>query len=445
MARFFILLACAGSLLLGACVSDSSLPVATGKASVRAINAIEASPDIVFLIEERSLSQISYKNMSSLQEYDDLDFTFNFDIRFTGDSDNTRIASQAISFVADQDYTLLVSGTLANASITVWEAAQRTFDADATVFQANFAHASSLLGTVDYYFAAAGIDPVMGAAVATLSFGEAAPPVDFEAGNYVMIITAAGDPGDVLYTSVQTTFGTSSVITILPFDGDADDNAPVVVRAITAVGTALTMASADHAATVQFLHASTDLGIADIYDDEMLTSQLIANHAFKELSADVEISAIENIYRYTPAGGTSMVTVEGTLNAFPGNRYRFIALGQSGGFTTDAMLLDRRPIDSTVKILLYQASFNYDFLNLYAVDPDTTIEGKIPFFVGLATGVETSSARLAPGIFDIYVTESGETEVLAGPVRIDVTFGDVVDMVIFDTVDPAQLEIVLFP
>lgn len=445
MTRFFTLLACAGSLLLGACVNESSLPVATGKASVRAINAIEASPDIVFLIEERSLDQISYKDMSSLQQYDDLDYTFNVDIRYAGDSENTRIASQAISFVADQDYTLLISGTLANASITVWEAAQRTFDSDATVFQANFAHASSLLGTVDYYFAAPGIDPVMGAAVATLSFGEAAPPADFETGDYVMIITTAGDPGDVLYTSIQTNFGIASVVTILPFDGDADDNAPVVVRAIAAVGTAVTMASADHAATVQFLHASIDLGIADIYDDEMLTSQLIANHTFKELSADVEISAIENIYRYTPAGGTSMVTVEGTLNAFPGNRYRFIALGQSGGFATDAMVLDHRPIDSTVKILLYQASYNYDFLNLYAVDADTTIEDKIPFFIGLATGAEVSTARLVPGIYDIYVTEFGETEVLAGPVRIDVAFGDVLDMVIFDTVDPAVLEIVLIP
>jgi len=431
-------------LLLGACVNESSLPVATGKASVRAINAIEASPDIVFLIEERSLGQISYKDMSSLQQYDDLDYTFNFDIRYAGDSENTRIVSQPISFVADQDYTLLISGTLANAAITVWEGAQRTFDADVTVFQANFAHASNLLGTVDYYFAASGIAPVMGAAVATLSFGEAAPPMDFEAGDYVMIITTAGDPGDVLFTSIQTSFGAGGVITILPFDGDADDNAPVLVRAITVLGTATTMASVDHAATVQFLHASFELGISDIYNDEMLTSQVIANHAFKELSADVETSAIENMYRYTPAG-TLNETVAGTLNAFPGNRYRFIALGQSGGFITDAIVLDRRPVDSTVKILLYQASFNYEFLNLYAVDADTTIEDKIPFFVALATGAESSSARLIPGIYDIYVTEFGETEVLAGPVRIDVAFGDVVDMVIFDTVDPALLEIVLIP
>ena len=232
MTRFFTLLACAGSLLLGACVNESSLPVATGKASVRAINASEASPEIVFLIEERALGQISYNSMSSLQVYDDLAYTFNFDIRYAAESGTHRNASQAISFVADQDYTLLISGTLANASITVWETALRTFDSDATVFQANFAHASSLLGTVDYYFAAPGIDPVMGAAVATLSFGEAAPPADFETGDYVMIITTAGDPGDVLYTSIQTNFGIASVVTILPFDGDADDNAPVLVRAM---------------------------------------------------------------------------------------------------------------------------------------------------------------------------------------------------------------------
>ena len=444
MTRFFILLACAGTLLLGACVGDSALPVATGKGSVRAINAIAASPNIDFRIEENSLGQIGYKSMSTLQQYDDLDYTFNFDIRFIGDIENTRIASQPISFVADQDYTLLISGTLANPSVTVWEAEQRTFDPDGTVFQANFAHASNLLDTVDYYFAAPGIAPVMGAAVATLSFGEAAPPMDFEAGDYVMIITTAGDPGDVLYTSIQTNFGAGSIVTILPFDGDADDNAPVVVRAVAAVGTGVTMVSVDHPATLQFLHASFDLGISDIYDDEVLTSLVIADHAFKELTADVEI-ATENTYRYTPANSTAMVSVAGSLFAFPGNRYRFIALGQSGGFGTDPILLDRRSIDSTVKILLYQASINYGFLNIYAVEPDTTIEGKIPFFAGLATAAENSSAGLPPGSYDLYVTQFGETEILAGPERIDVVFGDVVDMVIFDTVDPALLEIVLFP
>ena len=84
MTRFLVLLACASTLLLGACSDGSALPSATGKAGILAINAIEASPDINFLIEERSIGTIPYKAMSILQEYDDLDYTFNFDVFFSG-------------------------------------------------------------------------------------------------------------------------------------------------------------------------------------------------------------------------------------------------------------------------------------------------------------------------------------------------------------------------
>ena len=69
MTRFFTLLACAGSLLLGACIGDSALPVATGKASVRSINAIEASPGISFLIQERSIMDSSENATGGLHKY----------------------------------------------------------------------------------------------------------------------------------------------------------------------------------------------------------------------------------------------------------------------------------------------------------------------------------------------------------------------------------------
>ena len=438
-------LACVSSLLLGACVQESSLPVATGEGSIRAINAIVASPDIRFLIEERELATVPYKGISGLSQFDDLDYTFNFELRYSGDIEFTRIASQPLTVVAEQDYTMLLSGTVANPVVTVWEAALPGFDAAETIFQASFAHASYLLGTVDYYFAASGVAPVAGAAVATLSFGEIAQPVNFEAGDYVIIITSSGNPGDILYTSIATPFNALGIVTILPFDGDADDNAPVVVRALNATGPDITMASADYPASVEFLHAALDLGVSNIYDDEMLSSLVISDHAYKDLTADVAVLAIENTYRYTLSASPTMVTNEGILNAFPGNRYRFVALGPIGDFTTDVIILDRRTIDSAVKTLLYQTSINYAFLSIYAVDAGTTIDDKVPFLAGLATGVEGSLQRMAPGSYDIYVTQLAETEILAGPVRIDVVHGDVVDMIIVDTVNPAVLEIMLIP
>lgn len=445
MTRFFVLLACAGTVLLGACSDGSALPTATGKAGILAINAIEASPEINFLIEVRAIGTIPYKAMSILQEYDDLDYTFNFDVFFSGGTTTTRIASQHIDFVADQTYTLLIGGTLANPIVTMWEAVAPSFDANATVLQVTFAHTSSVLGMVDYYFAAPGVAPVLGEEVATLSIGENTQPAMFEAGDYVMTITASGDPGNVLYTSVTVSFVAQTVLTILPFDGDFDDTAPVVVRALGAGGAAVTMADNSFPSTVEFVHASIDLGLSDIYDDDVLTSLIVSDHAFQEKSADIPVVTGDNTFRYTPAGSTAMVTLEGTLNALIGRRYRLITWGPSGSFQFGTYEPDRRPLDSTVKVLMFQASSNFGSIDIYIVDADTTIDGAFPFRLGITTASLLAPGNLVPGSYDIYVTAFGETAILAGPVRIDVAFGDVVDMLITDTVDPALLDIVLLP
>ena len=120
-------LLCIAAVLLGACDLESTLPDATGKASIRAINAIPSSGNINFLIEERSLGALSYKAASSTVRYDNLNYTFNFDVFYTGEDSVRRIASRNIDFEADKDYTLLLTGELTNPTLTLWEGDERTF------------------------------------------------------------------------------------------------------------------------------------------------------------------------------------------------------------------------------------------------------------------------------------------------------------------------------
>ena len=111
MKRIAIFLTLAAALVLGACGGESNLPSATGKASIRAINAMAGSSEVVFLIEERAIGNLTYRSATAISSWDDLDYTFNFDTFFPGDSQATRIATQYIDFVTGQDYTLIISGT----------------------------------------------------------------------------------------------------------------------------------------------------------------------------------------------------------------------------------------------------------------------------------------------------------------------------------------------
>ncbi len=441
MKRTFLPLALLGALLIGACSGDTGLPEATGKASIRAINAIPTSQEISFLIEERLIGTAPYQGITSKAEYDDLEYTFNVEAFYADGTDFRRFASQFLDVEANKDYTFLVSGDLASPTITVWQDDEREFDETDTVFAASFSHASASLGDLDYYFADSSIAPALGNEVATLSNGEISAVIDFPAGDFVLTITTAGDPGDVVYTSSTTTFIARDTIIFTSFDGDISDTAPVFVRGFSNFGANVALPDINFPPTVQFVNASMDLGNVDIYDDETLTSQRVANHGFLDATADLDVTIGANIFYYTPAGDTSAVTIEAPLTAFGGLRYRFVAIGLAGNLNSLAFIPDVRPVETQAKLLPYNASNNFAFVDLYAVEPGTSVDDVFPVRAALAAGAAPSPVELAAGGFDLYLTSFAEKSVLAGPYRIDVALGDVVDFVIVDTVDPAVLDI----
>lgn len=441
MKRTSLLLACTIALLLVACTGDSSLPEATGKASVRAVNAIITSPAFNFVIEERPLGQVSYKGTSATARWDDLSYTFSIDVFYAGDTAIRRVARQFIDFEAGKDYTLLVSGALANPDIILWIGDERAFDAAETVFEARFAHATASLGALDYYFANPGVVPVLGQQVATLSFGEVTAAADFAEDDYVLTITAAGDPTAVVYTSDTVAFGPQSAFLVTSFDGDAGDNAPIFVNAFSTIGSSISMTDPRFPPTVELVNASMDLGTSDVYDDELLTSLRVTDHAYLDVTAELDVAVGANTFFHTPAGDTSAVTLEAPMIAGTGLRHRLLATGAAGSLGSSAILPDQVPVETHAKLLSFQGSSNFDFLNLYVVEAGESIDEVLPARAALGAGAQSTTVALAAGSYDIYVTEVQEKVALAGPYRIDVTVGDIVDMIIVDTVDPAVLDV----
>ncbi len=104
MKQILVVLAFAATLMISGCGGESSLPKATGKANLRAINAIPTSSEINFLIEERSLGTAGYQNSTTPAPFDDLNYTFNFEAFYAGETSSRRFASENIDVVANQDY-----------------------------------------------------------------------------------------------------------------------------------------------------------------------------------------------------------------------------------------------------------------------------------------------------------------------------------------------------
>ena len=447
MRRFFLLSGCLAALLLSACTSGSGFPDPTGKGSIQAINAISTSPAISFFIEERVLGNLDFRSASAKTPFDDFEYTFNFDALLAGELEQKRLVSQLLQVVKDMEYTFVISGDLAAPTLTLWERAVRVYAEGDTVLEASFGHFSLALGDVDIYFADAAIVPAAGNEVGTLTPGGKLPPLDFQAGDYVLTITTAGMPGDILFTSDVLAMEAATTILFIIFDTDANDRGPVSVRAFnTETGAAATLVDPLFPPTVRFIHASQDLGTVDIYIDDPLTTPIIDDQDYLGISAEIEVPVGLLPITYTAFDNIgSPPFVDDDVLFAPGIRVDYYVVGEGASPVPLATLPDRRSIETRARFTVVYTETNHDSLDLYIVEAAADIADLPPRFTGLIAGLEPLLTPLPEGSYDLYLTVTGEKTVVVGPQQVDLVLGDVVTAIVYDAVDTATADIVVIP
>ncbi|MEM6513270.1 MAG: DUF4397 domain-containing protein [Pseudomonadota bacterium] len=428
------------ALVLAACGGESSRPVPTGKGTLRAISAIPTAPTVFFLIEERSLGGLTYKQLSVPMPFDDFDYNFNFEAVLAGDLQTTRVATLPFKVEADIEYTFIVTGSIESPTISVLETPVRVFDEGATVFELRLAHLAVGFPTVDVYIAPDGTAPALGEQFATLAFGESSPAVDVEGGEYVVTITAAGDPGNVVFQSNAVTFSSEVAILVGVFAPDANDVDPLSVRGYSATGGLSLIADESSSSTIRFVNAALDLGPVDIYNDEDLTSQLAANVDYREITAEIPVPDGNNDLFVTPAGSTATVLLDSTFSSGFGARNDSYLIGSDGDYLSITFASDRRSVETVARVNLFNASLNIPVADLYVLDDGEEFnDDVIPrgIAINILSGQPSFPVELnASGSYDVYIAPGGERTVAAGPIDLDLTLGDVVNLGLFDTADP---------
>ncbi len=432
-------------LAVTACTGESNLPVPTGKGTIRAINAIVASPSVVFRIEERGLGTVSSKQASVGVRFDDLEYTFNFDVQFPGQPGQTRITSQLQKVDANKDYSFVLSGPIDNPIVTTWVGDERAWDGGETVFEVRFAHTAASLSAIDVYFAPDGTAPAIGEQRGTLNFGEILAPIDFETGNYVLTVTPSGIPTTVLFQSADLTYIAQSAAIISIFDGDENDTGSLVAQRINATGAAIQMPDAAALPTTRFIQASLDLPNSDVYNDAALANLVLANHAYGDVTGDLQVAEGLTTYTYATVGNTSAILFEDGINTNLGIHYNFIVLGEQGDRAAFAIVPDRRSVSTAAKISPFPASMNHLTMDFYVVDAGTPIDEESPRLNSIPFAQLAPSLRLEAGSYDLYLTTPREKTIIAGPERLDLVLGDVAEVIFFDTVDPATAAIRILP
>ncbi len=446
MRRFLLLSVCFAALLISACSPSTNFPDPTGKGSIQAINAISTSPTITFLIEERTLGNLVFRNASPKSSFDDFEYAFNFDALLAGEAEKTRLASQLLQVVDGMEYTLIINGDLEAPTITTWERAERIYADGGTVLEANFGHFSPALGAVDIYFADAAIAPVAGSEIGTLAPGGKLPAMDFQAGDYVLTITTAGLPGDILFTSDILSMEAATTMLFMIFDTTANDRGPVSVRAFnTETGATTNLVDPLYPPTVRFIHASQDLGAVDIYIDDPVTTPIIEDQNFRDVSVETEVTVGVLPIKYTAPDNIGAILIDDGILVTTGSRVDYYVIGEGASPASLATVPNRRSVETLAKFTVVYTETNNGPLDLYIVEAAADIADLLPRFTGLTAGLDPLLTQLPEGSFDVYLTLTGEKTVVTGPLQINLGLGDVVTAIVYDAVDPANADIVVIP
>ena len=436
--RLGVLLA-ASTVLFGC--SETNFEEATGKGQVRGIHAVAALDDVTFLIEEFGLGTIAFKASSATAPYDDLSYTFNFDLPFPDGSAPARVASLFVDVVADTEYSFVLAGTPGTEQIFLWERPEREWAGTETTFDVVIGHANSTAGSVDVFLAADGTTPVAGNEIGTLAFGERLDPLELEGGDYELILTRAGDPADILYRGTTATIGAAQSYVFLIADADPSITAPVAVRLINAEGTAAEIPDERFSPTVQFFNTSFESGAIDIIVDGDFANPAVSNLAFGALSDDIVVAADSNV-QFVPTGNT-MPLIELDLLLGVGTRNMLLLLGDSADLRLLQLPALRRGLSTAAQLRLTNTGTDTDAVNIYTVAPGTVIDtSTFPAVFQRSEGF-TAFVKRTPGDIEISVTNGDVSATLAGPEPATLAVNETLDLFVLDTADPNVASIVL--
>ena len=428
-------------LAFAAC-TESQREEATGEAGIRGIHAMPTAPEVAFLIEERSLGQLPYRGVSAAEVFDDLSYNFNFDTAFPGDSETTRLATVATDIQPDIDYVFALTGTVDTPSIVVWETPERTFQEGDTVFEASAGHLAAGAGDLDVYLAPPGTAPAAGQARGTLAFGEVMEPFDVEAGDWVLTVTAAGDPADVLFRSTTQDIAEQTAVLFVVQDSEPSLTSTLTVQRVTRGGGSAPLADARFRPTRRFMHAAFGTGGVDVVVDDDFASPVVSGLTFGQVSGDVAVPAGDADYSFTQAGNPGAILHEEEDTSPANSRSTSFIAGAPGDLEFVTFTDNRRPVPRVAKLRLTLVSANFEEADIYVLESGTGIADVSPGFSRMDTLVSTGYLQLAPGSYEVTVTVAGEKTVAAGPLTLDLAGGDITDLAAIDTADPNVLEIV---
>jgi hypothetical protein len=356
---------------------------------------------------------------------------------------NAVVLDRRLALDFSMDYTVLAVGEVADPIDTLVISTPGGRAIAAGNLRAQVVHAAPNAPAVDVYVTAptatlAGSTPIN---VGALAFGDYTGRSEVPAGDYRIRVTAAGNPGAVVYDSGTVALAAGADLLIAAIENTGTGATPIQLVALNGQGSA-PLLDASTPASVVAVHASPDAPAVDLLADVVGTPTnealgLARNVAFPQVCRIPAVPAPGSYsISVTPAGNPGVVALQFPLQVEKGNELTAVVtgyLGSTPALRPIALAGATRSIVTEARLRVTHASPGTGNVDLYLLPDGADFSAASASFGAVPFGADTGVLSLAPGTYDVYVTPAGNKSVVAIEVQnLALTGGAVLDVLARD-------------
>jgi hypothetical protein len=439
--KHYLLAVVAMLVALSGCTDTPESPA--GRGSIRAIHAADDIGTVTFLIEARQLEQLEFQRTGDFVVFDSLTYDFNFDFFDRALGDTVRLGRTSVSVEPDTNYTLVLSGSGAAPRVQTWERPDRRFSESDTVFELYVGHLATTVANIDVYVGEVGFDPLAATPVlANIARDSVTDVVEFELGVYEIVVTTAGDPADVLFRSGEAPLVVPDTVLMAVHDSAGENTGDLTV-VLAGRSVRATLVDAAAPTLLRFANGVRSAGAVDVYLDGDFTMPFAAAVDFGVATALDAVPGNEIVtLATTPAGDPGVTLTEGELGFTNGSVNTAVLVGSGDTLATIAASSNLRPLFNVGKLSLINASTLYDRLDVFITEPGADLTTEAPIVAGVSPGISVGTVQLAPGEYELTLSESFSDAPVFGPVPLTVTASGFQSLVIANAADGVSLELI---
>lgn len=329
--------------------------------------------------------------------------------------------------------TLVLHGTFASPLAMIIDTALNELDAGASEVEVQYANVSQ--GSVDIYLTDAA-EPLAAPSQTLVSGGFSDSIVGTASDNFRLRVTPENDP-TVIYDSdvLALVAGVRSFIMVHESFGPRTD---AVDTMFADEFNTVTLPNVVDTGAIRALNAVADETSVDveIADQDTAVTLFADSLLFEQISAFIETDPTIATAEYSVASDPGNVALQlSNLPVSSGAFHTFVTAGSAtnqtltGVFSTSR---DFRPTAMLGRVSFINASESAGEVDIYFLDPGELPEDNVPGAIVAFKG--NFQGELAAGPTDLYLLETQTTNVLVGPVQLDIASLDLLLFYITDAV-----------